>query len=543
MTIMQRLLTIFSLLTGSLIALVVVASLVMTGFQKRFQYIQSNATPSIIDLGKLVDASNQLIIWMYRHQSATNLNTQAEIENQLKEKINYLEKFNRYYLEHDISSEKDKEMTESAFKKINEFSTKLPLFLQAARDQNDTVSLHEIQGDTGSGAIARALIAGYEDQLKLNVDIGESLKNQSNYIYKISLMGMLLGSSIIILVLAFFAIKTILGIRKSLNEMRLALHQASSHLDLTIRLNDTPQDEIGQTAKAYNELADKVASSLLSVNTSSHSVSTSSSQIAAGNEDLSVRTEQQAASLEQTAASMAELSETVRHTAENTSTASQLSQTARNLSDQSALKVTTMLDTMADIRGSSSKITNIISIIEGIAFQTNILALNAAVEAARAGEQGRGFAVVAGEVRNLAQRSSSSAREIKMLIESSIQFVESGALQAEEVGKDIDSLKNSIGQVADLVDEIATAANEQKIGISQVHQAVNQMDEMTQQNSALVEEASAASHSLLEQATNLNRLVEVFITDTSHTSKYLHAEKNHQAQKPFAGNNPRYTWQ
>ena len=518
MTITQRLLTVFSLLAASLITLAIVSVLVLTGFQSRFQYIQNNATPSIIDLGKLVDNSNQLIIWMYRHQSATDLTKQADIEKQLNEKVSELESLNHYYLEHDISSEEDRKMTEAAFATINDFRSRLPTFIQASLAQNDAVSLVEIQGNNGSGSAARTLIAGYQKQLKLNVDIGESLNVQNTQVYRNSLWGMIGGSAVVILVLAFFALRTIVSIRKNLNAMRSTMQQASSSLDLTLRVDDSRKDEIGLTARAYNELAGNVAASLISVGTSSQSVSSASAQISAGNEDLSARTEEQAASLEQTAASMSELSETVRQTAENTDTASQLSQNARILSENSAQKVTTMLRTMSDIRGSSAKITDIISVIEGIAFQTNILALNAAVEAARAGEQGRGFAVVAGEVRNLAQRSSSSAREIKALIESSIHFVETGAQQAEEVGNNMGSLKDAIGQVTDLVNEIAAASHEQMLGIGQVHQAVNQMDDVTQQNAALVEEASAASNSLMEQATVLNQLVAAFVVGSSPAS-------------------------
>ncbi|CAK9885906.1 MAG: Methyl-accepting chemotaxis protein III [Candidatus Erwinia impunctatus] len=275
--------------------------------------------------------------------------------------------------------------------------------------------------------------------------------------------------------------------------MRTTMERASERLDLTLRVDETKRDEIGYTARAYNSLLSNVASSLSSVRLSAQSVSTASTQISAGNENLSARTEQQAASLEQTASSMSELSETVRQTAENTKMASQLAQGVRDISADSLQKVDTMLGTMSDIRNSSAKITDIISIIEGIAFQTNILALNAAVEAARAGEQGRGFAVVAGEVRSLAQRSSASAREIKELIESSIRFVNAGADQAEEVGKNMGRMRDSISQSSDLVDEISTAAQEQMLGIDQVHQAVNQMDDVTQQNASLVEQASAAS--------------------------------------------------
>jgi len=215
---------------------------------------------------------------------------------------------------------------------------------------------------------------------------------------------------------------------------------------------------------------------------------------------------------------MSELSETVRQTAENTRLASQLAKNAHEISEDSAGRVRTLLSTMGDIRGSSAKITDIIALIERIAFQTNILALNAAVEAARAGEQGRGFAVVAGEVRNLAQRSSSSAREIKELIESSMGFVEAGSAQAEGVGENMSRMNDAVRQVTDLVDEISVAASEQSQGIGQVHQAVNQMDDVTQQNAALVEEASAASRSLMEQAAALNQLVNTFTLSASPAS-------------------------
>ncbi len=215
---------------------------------------------------------------------------------------------------------------------------------------------------------------------------------------------------------------------------------------------------------------------------------------------------------------MSELSETVRQTAENTRLASQLSKNAREISEDSSGKVKTMLGTMTDIRSSSAKINDIIALIEGVAFQTNILALNAAVEAARAGEQGRGFAVVAGEVRNLAQRSSSSAREIKALIESSMRYVATGAAQAEEVGQNMDRMNDAVRQVNDLVDEIAVAAQEQSQGIGQVHEAVNQMDSVTQQNAALVEQASAAARSLTEQSTSLQQLVAAF---TIHSAQVV----------------------
>lgn len=510
MTITQRLLLTFSLLSAALVAMVIVAVVVAGGFQSRFQYVQENTVASLLDLGKLTDGSNSLIIWLYRHQSATEPRRQAEVEKKIDETISNIKSLNQYYLNNDISNEQDRQLTEAAFSTIKQIESSLPAFLAGSRAQNDAVALGALQSNEGIGEAARQLIAGYRKQLKLNADIGSALRKENDRTYKMTLWGLLSGSALAISVLAFFALKTVFAIRRQLNGMRQTMETASERLDLTLRVDESRRDEIGLTAKAFNQLIENVSASLSKVEASAQSVSSASTQISAGNEDLSSRTEEQAASLEQTAASMSELSETVRQTAENTALASQLAKNARDISEDSAGRVSTLLGTMGDIRGSSAKITDIIGLIEGIAFQTNILALNAAVEAARAGEQGRGFAVVAGEVRNLAQRSSSSAREIKELIESSIGFVESGAAQAEGVGENMSRMNDAVRQVTDLVDEISVAASEQSKGIEQVHLAVNQMDDVTQQNAALVEEASAASCSLMEQAASLNQLVSTF---------------------------------
>lgn len=510
MTITQRLLLTFSLLSAALVAMVIVAVMVAGGFQSRFQYVQENTVASLLDLGKLVDGSNSLIIWLYRHQSATDPRRQADVEKKIDETISNIKSLNQYYLNNDISNEEDRQLTERAFSTLKQVESSLPAFLAGSRAQNDAVVLGALQSNDGIGEAARQLIAGYQKQLKLNVDIGSSLRQENDRTYQVTVWSLVGGSALAISILAFFALKTVFGIRGQLNGMRQTMETASQRLDLTLRVDESRRDEIGLTAKAFNHLIENVSASLSKVEASAQSVSSASAQIAAGNEDLSSRTEEQAASLEQTAASMSELSETVRQTAENTQLASQLAKNARDISEDSAGRVRTLLGTMGDIRGSSAKITDIIGLIEGIAFQTNILALNAAVEAARAGEQGRGFAVVAGEVRNLAQRSSSSAREIKGLIESSMGFVQAGATQAEGVGENMTRMNDAVRQVTDLVDEISVAASEQSQGIGQVHIAVNQMDNVTQQNAALVEEASAASRSLMEQAAALNQLVSAF---------------------------------
>ena len=256
-----------------------------------------------------------------------------------------------------------------------------------------------------------------------------------------------------------------------------------------------------------NDLVKSMLDVLLTIRESSDTISTASKEIAAGNSDLSQRTEEQASSLEETAASMEELTSTVKQNAENAKQANQLAISSSSVATKGGEVVRDSVSTMAQISESSKKIADIISVIDGIAFQTNILALNAAVEAARAGEQGRGFAVVAAEVRNLAQRSANAAKEIKTLITDSVSKVESGTAQVTQAGKTMDEIVLSIKRVTDIMAEITAASVEQSAGIEQVNRAITQMDEVTQQNAALVEEAAAAAESMEEQAQTMNEVV------------------------------------
>ena len=246
------------------------------------------------------------------------------------------------------------------------------------------------------------------------------------------------------------------------------------------------------------------------VREASLNIETAGNEIAAGNQDLSYRTEEQASSLEETAASMEELTSTVKQNADNARQANQLAVSAASVAVRGGSVVAQVVDTMGAINTSSRKIVDIIGVIDGIAFQTNILALNAAVEAARAGEQGRGFAVVASEVRSLAQRSAAAAKEIKVLIGDSVDKVEEGSKQVAEAGRTMDEIVGSVKRVTDIMAEIEAASKEQALGIEQVNQAITQMDQVTQQNAALVEEASAAARSLQEQAGSLAEVVGVF---------------------------------
>ncbi|MFG6416247.1 methyl-accepting chemotaxis protein [Roseateles sp. DC23W] len=271
-----------------------------------------------------------------------------------------------------------------------------------------------------------------------------------------------------------------------------------------------PNDETGQLLHAIDAMREALRRALQDVRSVVDNISTASTQIATGNMDLSARTEQTASNLEETASAMEELTSTVRHSADSAAQANQLSTSAAHVARRGGEVVAQVVTTMNDIQTSSKKIGDIIGTIDGIAFQTNILALNAAVEAARAGEQGRGFAVVAGEVRTLAQRSAEAAREIKTLIGASVDRVEAGTRLVSDAGSTMNEIVESVQRVTDIVGEISTASNEQSQGIGQINVAVADLDKMTQQNAALVEESTAAAESLKDQAARLSEVVSTF---------------------------------
>ena len=303
--------------------------------------------------------------------------------------------------------------------------------------------------------------------------------------------------------------------RSVVTPIRQALHAAETVAsgDLRLHLATDGKDEAGQLLAALQRMNDSLVGIVGAVRGNADSVATASGQIAQGNADLSQRTEQQASNLQQTAASMEELSATVNHNNDTARQAAQLATGAARVAEGGGQVMGQMVQTMDQITTSSKKISDIIGTIDGIAFQTNILALNAAVEAARAGEQGRGFAVVAGEVRLLAQRSAEAAREIKTLITASVERVEAGNTLVGQAGRTMEDVVNQVRRVADLISEISAASSEQTKGIGQVGEAVNQLDQVTQQNAALVEESAAAAESLRMQASQLAETVATFKLD------------------------------
>jgi methyl-accepting chemotaxis protein len=294
-------------------------------------------------------------------------------------------------------------------------------------------------------------------------------------------------------------------------QQAVAIAEAVASGNLSVKIEVSTTDETGRLLSALKRMSTELSALVGQVRSTSEFIATGSRQIASGNADLSQRTEEQASNLQQTAASMEQLSSTVKNNADSARTASEVAGRASAAASKGGVVVGEVVVTMDKITSSSRKISDIISVIDGIAFQTNILALNAAVEAARAGEQGRGFAVVASEVRSLAQRSASAAREIKVLINDSVETVEAGAKQVGDAGQAMEDIVTQVRHVSNLLQAISTSTHEQTTGIGQVTDAVTQLDQVTQQNAALVEESAAAAESLQQQATRLVSAVDVFI--------------------------------
>jgi methyl-accepting chemotaxis protein len=306
--------------------------------------------------------------------------------------------------------------------------------------------------------------------------------------------------------------------------------------DLSVQISATSKDEVGQLMTAMGEMSENLVRIVSEVRSGTETIGTASSEIAAGNLDLSARTEQQAGSLEETASAMEELTATVRQNSDNARQAKQMAVTASDKAVRGGEVMGDVIRTMEAIDSSSNKIADIISVIDGIAFQTNILALNAAVEAARAGEQGRGFAVVATEVRNLAHRSAAAAKEIKTLISDSVEQVEQGGKLVQQAGAAMTEVVDTVRSVTDIVSEISAASAEQSTGIDEINRAITQMDEVTQQNAALVEEAAAASQSLQEQASKLASVVGAFklAHDQANAAQHSTPVRHAPAAKPPA---------
>jgi methyl-accepting chemotaxis protein len=359
------------------------------------------------------------------------------------------------------------------------------------------------------------------DQIEKAVERSQQGGDRSVGLLKIVIVTVSLAAAAALLAISFLLAR---GILLPLdNALRAANAVAAG--DLTVSVEAGGQDEVGRLLAALKKMKDDLGESMRSIQVAADNVNTGSKEIARGNADLSSRTEEQASSLEETASSMEELTTTVKQNAESARQANQLAIGAADVAGQGGEAVREVVQTMSGISDASRKIADIITVIDGIAFQTNILALNAAVEAARAGEQGRGFAVVAAEVRALAQRSAGAAKEIKALIEDSVSRVNEGARQVDDAGRTMEEIVTSVKRVTDIVSEISAASEEQLRGIEQVSQAVMQMDKVVQQNAALVEESAAAAESLSGQAETMAATVGRFKLEAAEHKSRAAARK------------------
>ena len=374
-----------------------------------------------------------------------------------------------------------------------------------------------------------------EQLVKINSDGATAASRVGDQLFASSRMW-IIGAIVICIVLGFaLALSIARIVSQPLNEA-LRVAQTVAGGDLTSNIVSSSRDETGQLMEALKDMNASLLKIVSQVRNGTDTIATASSEIAAGNLDLSARTEEQAGSLEETASSMEELTATVKHNTANAREANNLAVSASDVATRGGAVVSEVVSTMGSINESSKKIVDIISVIDGIAFQTNILALNAAVEAARAGEQGRGFAVVATEVRNLAQRSAAAAKEIKALIGDSVEKVAAGSRLVNDAGSTMEEIVSSVKRVTHIIAEIANASIEQEAGISQINEAVTQMDTVTQQNAALVEQAAAAADSLQEQAKTLAEIVSVFKLDASYLAHA--AAKTQPAKRKMAVNTP-----
>jgi methyl-accepting chemotaxis protein len=450
----------------------------------------------------MLDTSRYLRDYVIADDAARKADFKKKLDDNGKETNGFLER-----LDKSIADPSDREALERIKKAREVYRTNRVAALKAADEGNKEMAFSLLLGELTiqQGVMFKALEDMATAQETLMHDA--AAKAGSSASLATTLMS---GGVLTLVVLGLWTAYSV--IRALVGPMEHALDIASkiSEGDLTQRVDIQRQDEVGKVLSAMARMQDSLIRVVGKVRSGSESVSSASAEIASGNQDLSSRTESQASSLEQTAASMEELGSTVRQNADSCAQANQLAQNASGVAIQGGEMVGKVVETMKDIHHSSQRIADIIGVIDGIAFQTNILALNAAVEAARAGEQGRGFAVVASEVRALAGRSAAAAKEIKDLITTSVAKVEQGSTQVDQAGQIMQDVVNSIRRVTDIVAEVSAASAEQSAGVNQVGEAIGILDQTTQQNAALVEEMAAAAASLRAQAKDLVETVGVF---------------------------------
>ncbi|WP_158218752.1 methyl-accepting chemotaxis protein [Roseateles aquatilis] len=460
---------------------------------------------SVRDAGQMSEKANQLRMLDYRLATTTQRD-EAEIRRQIAEVSKEYDQLDKAYPA-SIGDSTEQSIYDTVKARHPAWMAMHDRFQRLIEQDRREEALALLNGD--GRTVFLALREPLAKLVKHNEDRADIEAKESSETFsegRLFIIGEVVFAAVLAVLLAWFVSRRIVV---PLNEA-VRLTRAIADGDLTQSLETNGRDEVSDLLRALGTMRDNLVQTLSGMRDSSESVATASAQIASGSADLSGRTEMAAGSLQETAASMEELTGTVRSAADAARQANQLALAASQVAVRGGEVVSQVVGTMQEIDASSQKIFDIISTIDSIAFQTNILALNAAVEAARAGEQGRGFAVVATEVRNLAQRSATAAKEIKSLIGASAEKVESGTRLVGDAGQTMGQIVDSVRRVADIIGEISTGAIEQSQGIDKVNQAVTQLDRMTQENSALVEESAAAADSLKEQAVQLSLLVDFF---------------------------------
>ncbi|MFK8258028.1 methyl-accepting chemotaxis protein [Erwinia sp. AnSW2-5] len=510
MNITKRLLLAFSLLILSLIITNVISMFSLFNISKDAHYFQENTLPSITVMNNENLKLSAIRSALYQHGLTEDPAVMNTIKAKSEATMSDLMVLHQHYIKELVSDDRDLALSNKTQADLESFKGTMTQYFRISQS-NDRHAINQAMRNDGFVTVQiDKLVQDFKDQIDYNNQLVKVANTKSSHLIDNSMILSVAATVIATFVLGAFALITVMNIRRRLNAMQSGIVSISETLDLSQSMAAGRQDEIGLTVTAFNQLVERVAEAMQMVRLASQSVSGSAEEISKGNEELSARTEQQSAAVVETAASMEELSSTVKQNAHNAQLASELAATASDTAVKGGSVVSSAVTRMRDISESSRRIADITSVINGIAFQTNILALNAAVEAARAGDQGRGFAVVAAEVRSLAQRSAQAAKEIETLIAESVKHVEDGVHQVDLAGESMSGIVHSVTQVKILMQEIASASDEQNRGIGQIAQAMTEMDTTTQHNATLVQESSSAASSLEEQSSKLQQMVNVF---------------------------------
>jgi len=508
----KRLASVIMVALGGLAVVSALALMQLVRVYDAANFANVNVVPSLRALDEASDAMGRLRVLVYQHILTTDAALMEKREQESGAARAAIEaSFKKY--EPLITDEKDRTLLAAERSRLAEYEAVRFKVVALSRENRNEEASKLAQSELFAAGVK--LNAALTEHREYNVELGQKSAREAEAAMaaaKQAVLAVGLATLIVLGVLGTLMTRSLL--RQLGGEpsyaAEVATQIANGNLGVTVQTRDGDRGSLLHSMKLMRDALAKVVGE---VRIGTDTIATASSQIASGNQDLSQRTEEQASSLEETAASMEQLTGTVKQNAENARQANQLSQSASEVAIKGGEVVGQVVDTMASINQASRKIADIIGVIDGIAFQTNILALNAAVEAARAGEQGRGFAVVASEVRSLAQRSASAAKEIKGLIDDSVGKVDAGSQLVGQAGATMQEIVGSIRRVTDIMGEIAAASQEQTSGIEQVNQAITQMDQVTQQNAALVEQAAAAAQSMREQSAALVQAVSVFKLD------------------------------